>query len=263
MNHPSTDTNRFAPGTFAWPSRPATLRRMTGAQTRIELTLFLRNGEQLLVALIIPLAALIALVAIDFGAVPEPRVDHAIAAVLAMSVMGTSFTGQAIAVAFDRRYDALKRLGGTPLPPIVIIAGKILATLILVAGQTVILGAIAVAVGWRPEPLGILVGALMIALGSAAFSSMGLLLGGTMRAEIVLGLANLIWFVLIGAAGLAIGVAELPSRVADLLVVVPSYALTEALLAADTGGLPVLPALVLLCWTGVCGGFAVRHFSFT
>ncbi len=263
MNHPSTDTNRFAPGTFARPSRPATLRRMTGAQTRIELTLFLRNGEQLLVALIIPLAALIALVAIDFGAVPEPRVDHAIAAVLAMSVMGTSFTGQAIAVAFDRRYDALKRLGGTPLPPIVIIAGKILATLILVAGQTVILGAIAVAMGWRPEPLGILVGALMIALGSAAFSSMGLLLGGTMRAEIVLGLANLIWFVLIGAAGLAIGVAELPSRVADLLVVVPSYALTEALLAADTGGLPVLPALVLLCWTGVCGGFAVRHFSFT
>ncbi|MBB0969815.1 ABC transporter permease [Dietzia aerolata] len=263
MNHPSTDTNRFAPGTFARPSRPATLRRMTGAQTRIELTLFLRNGEQLLVALIIPLAALIALVAIDFGAVPEPRVDHAIAAVLAMSVMGTSFTGQAIAVAFDRRYDALKRLGGTPLPPIVIIAGKILATLILVAGQTVILGAIAVAMGWRPEPLGILVGALMIALGSAAFSSIGLLLGGTMRAEIVLGLANLIWFVLIGAAGLAIGVAELPSRVADLLVVVPSYALTEALLAADTGGLPVLPALVLLCWTGVCGGFAVRHFSFT
>lgn len=263
MNHPSTDTNRFAPGTFARPSRPATLRRMTGAQTRIELTLFLRNGEQLLVALIIPLAALIALVAIDFGAVPEPRVDHAIAAVLAMSVMGTSFTGQAIAVAFDRRYDALKRLGGTPLPPIVIIAGKILATLILVAGQTVILGAIAVAMGWRPDPLGILVGALMIALGSAAFSSMGLLLGGTMRAEIVLGLANLIWFVLIGAAGLAIGVAELPSRVADLLVVVPSYALTEALLAADTGGLPVLPALVLLCWTGVCGGFAVRHFSFT
>ena len=263
MNHPSTDTNRFAPGTFARPPRPATLRRMTGAQTRIELTLFLRNGEQLLVALIIPLAALIALVAIDFGAVPEPRVDHAIAAVLAMSVMGTSFTGQAIAVAFDRRYDALKRLGGTPLPPIVIIAGKILATLILVAGQTVILGAIAVAMGWRPEPLGILVGALMIALGSAAFSSMGLLLGGTMRAEIVLGLANLIWFVLIGAAGLAIGVAELPSRVADLLVVVPSYALTEALLAADTGGLPVLPALVLLCWTGVCGGFAVRHFSFT
>lgn len=263
MSHHQTETNRFAPGTFARPSEPATVRRMTAAQTRMELSLFLRNGEQLLVALIIPLAALIALVAIDFGAVPEPRVDHAITAVLTMSVMGTSFTGQAIAVAFDRRYDALKRLGGTPLPPAVIITGKILATLILVAGQTIILGAVAVAMGWRPDPAGILVGAVLIALGSAAFSSMGLLLGGTMRAEIVLGLANLIWFVLIGAAGLAIGVVDLPSRVADVLVVVPSYALTDALLTANNGGLPALAAVVLVAWTAVCGAFAVRHFSFT
>lgn len=263
MSHPQTETNRFAPGTFARPSQPATVRRMTAAQTRMELSLFLRNGEQLLVALIIPLAALIALVAIDFGAVPEPRVDHAITAVLTMSVMGTSFTGQAIAVAFDRRYDALKRLGGTPLPPAVIIAGKILATLILVAGQTIILGTLAVAMGWRPDPTGILVGAVMVALGSAAFSSMGLLLGGTLRAEIVLGLANLIWFVLIGAAGLAIGVVDLPSQVADILVVVPSYALTDALLTANHGGFPALAAVVLVAWTAVCGGFAVRHFSFT
>ncbi|HJC59368.1 MAG TPA: ABC transporter permease [Candidatus Dietzia intestinigallinarum] len=263
MNHPRTDTNRFAPGTFSRPSAPASVRRMTGAQTRMELSLFLRNGEQLLVALIIPLAALVALVAIDFGAVPEPRVDHAITAVLTMSVMGTSFTGQAIAVAFDRRYDALKRLGGTPLPPAVIIAGKILATLILVAAQSVVLGAIAIAMGWRPGPIGLLVGAVMIALGSVAFSSMGLLLGGTMRAEIVLGLANLIWFVLIGAAGLAIGVVELPHRVAELLVVVPSYALTDALDTANNGGLPALAAVVLIAWTAVCGGFAVRHFSFT
>lgn len=263
MNHPQTATNRFAPGAFSRPSEPATVRRMAAAQTRMELSLFLRNGEQLLVALIIPLAALIALVTIDFGAVPEPRADHAIAAVLTMSVMGTSFTGQAIAVAFDRRYDALKRLGGTPLPPAVIIAGKILATLILVAGQTVILGAIAIAMGWRPGPAGALVGAVMIVLGSVAFSSMGLLLGGTMRAEIVLGLANLIWFVLIGAAGLAIGVVDLPARVAEILVVVPSYALTDALHTANNGGLPALAALVLVAWAAVCGGLATRHFSFT
>ncbi|NLD86514.1 MAG: ABC transporter permease [Actinomycetales bacterium] len=263
MSTTGTDVNRFSPGMFAHPSAPAPVSRMVAAQTRMELTLFLRNGEQLLVALIIPLAALVALVAIDFGAIGEPRVDHAIAAVLTMSVMGTSFTGQAIAVAFDRRYDALKRLGGTPLPPSVIIIGKIVATLILVAGQTVILGGIAALMGWRPELGGIVVGAVLLALGSAAFSSMGLLLGGTLRAEIVLGLANLIWFVLIGAAGLAVGVAELPSELTEVLVVVPSYALTEALLVADSGGFPALAALVLLAWTAICGGFAVRHFSFT
>ena len=263
MTHAQTDGNRFAPGTFARPSAPASHARMAAAQTRMELALFLRNGEQLLVALVIPIAILLALTTIEFGAVPEPRIDYAITAVLTISVMGTAFTGQAIAVGFDRRYGALKRLGGTPLPPAVIIAGKILATLVLVAGQAVVLGAIAALLGWRPSVPGMAVGALVIALGSVAFSSMGLLLGGTLRAEIVLALANLIWFVLIGGAGLAIGVVDLPSGVTDLLVVVPSYALTTALGTALGGGLPALAALSLLLWTAACGGLAVRHFSFT
>lgn len=103
----------------------------------------------------------------------------------------------------------------------------------------------------------------MIVLGSIAFSAMGLLLGGTLRAEIVLALANLIWFVLIGAAGLAIGVVDLPAGLADFLVVVPSYALTSALVTALGGGFPAVASLALLAWTAVCGGLAVRHFSFT
>src|SRR5699024_10274085 len=81
--------------------------------------------------------------------------------------------------------------------------------------------------GWRPDPAGLGVAVVLIALGSISFSAMGLLLGGTLKAEIVLALANLIWFLLIGAAGLAIGVADLPAVVHDLLVVVPSYALTS------------------------------------
>lgn len=256
-------TNRFAPGTFASPAAPASLRRMAGAQTKMELSLFLRNGEQLLVALVIPVAVLFALTTIKLGAVPEPRIDYAITVVFTLSVMGTAFTGQAISVGFDRRYGALKRLGGTPLPPSMAITGKILATLILVAGQSVFLGAIAAALGWRPDFPGLVVAAVMIALGAVAFSTMGLLLGGTLKAEIVLALANLIWFFLIGAASLAIGVASLPEWLHDVLVVVPSYALTSALVTADAGGFPAIASLVLVLWTLVCGGLAVRFFSFT
>ena len=263
MTHSTPGTDRFAPGMFANPSPPASRGRMTAAQTRMELTLFLRNGEQLLVALVIPVAILFALTAVEFGSIPEPRIDHVITAVLTVAIMGTAFTGQAIAVGFDRRYGALKRLGGTPLPPTVIIIGKILATLILVAGQSVILGVVAGALGWRPALSGLALGAIAVGLGSVAFSAMGLLLGGTLRAEIVLALANLIWFVLIGGAGLAIGVVDLPPGVENLLVVVPSYALTSALVTATTGGIPALAALVLALWTLFCGGFAVRHFSFT
>lgn len=256
-------SNRFAPGTFATPSAPASTGRMLRAQTRMELSLFLRNGEQLLVALVIPVAVLFALASLDIGAVPEPRIAYAITAVLTLSVMGTAFTGQAIAVGFDRRYGALKRLGGTPLPPSVVIGGKIFATLILVLGQSVFLGLLAVLMGWRPEPAGLLVGVVMIVLGGMAFAAMGLLLGGTLKAEVVLALANLIWFLLIGGAGLAIGIAELPGTVEDVLVVVPSYALTTALVTAVEGGVAAVAALVLVGWTAVCGGLAVRYFSFT
>lgn len=255
--------NRFAPGTFTTPSAPASTGRMLRAQTRMELSLFLRNGEQLLVALVIPIAVLFALTSLDIGAVPEPRIAYGITAVLTLAVMGTAFTGQAIAVGFDRRYGALKRLGGTPLPPTVVIGGKILATLILILGQSLLLGLLAMVLGWRPDPIGLLVGAAMIILGGMAFAAMGLLLGGTLKAEIVLALANLIWFLLIGGAGLAIGIADLPGTVQDILVVVPSYALTSALVTAHEGGFAAVAALILVVWTVVCGGLAVRYFSFT
>lgn len=255
--------NRFAPHTFSNPSPPAPMRKMVAAQTRMELALFLRNGEQLLVALVIPVAVLFALTAIELGAVPEPRIDYAITVVLTLSVMGTAFTGQAIAVGFDRRYGALKRLGGTPLPPAVVIVGKIMATLALVAGQSLLLGGLAAALGWRPDASGLGVSVLMLVLGSVAFASMGLLLGGTLKAEIVLALANLIWFFLIGASGLAIGVAAVPQWLHDVLMVIPSYALTESLITAAGGGFPAIASLVLIAWTVVCGGLAVRYFSFT
>jgi len=41
---------------------------------------------------------------------------------------------------------------------------------------------------------------VIIALGTAAFAALGLLLGGTLRAEIVLAVANLLWFVFAGWA---------------------------------------------------------------
>ena len=112
---------------------------------------------------------------------------------MALAVISTAFTGQAIAVAFDRRYGALKRLARPRCRGI--IAGKSLAvvTVVFLQAETV-LGAIGFALGWRPHPAGLALGAVIIALGRAVFAALGLLLGGTLRAEIVLAVANLLWF---------------------------------------------------------------------
>ena len=77
---------------------------------------------------------------------------------MALAVISTAFTGQAIAVAFDRRYGALKRLGATALPVWGIIAGKSLAVVTVVFLQSILLGAIGFALGWRPHIVGLLLG---------------------------------------------------------------------------------------------------------
>ena len=263
-NGASTSSTRFAVGTFANPSAPASTVRMLAAQTRMEASLFLRNGEQLLLALVIPIGILIALVYLPLVSDdPDARVDGAMAAVLAVAVMASAFTGQAISVGFDRRYGALKRLGATPLPPSVIIGGKSTAVALIVAGQCLIIGLIGVALGWRPGLAAIGIGALVILIGTFAFSTLGLFLGGLLKAEIVLGLANLIWFLFVGAAGIAVGVSGLPIWVDRLLALIPAHALTTGLLEAQAGGWPLIEMALLLIW-GVVGAFlANRTFSFT
>src|ERR1700724_3153116 len=143
---------RFAPGTFAPDPRPNTLAGMLAAQYGMELKLLLRNGEQLLLTMFIPITLLVGLTLLPFGDFGRNRAATFVPVIMALAVISTAFTGQAIAVAFDRRYGALKRLGATPLPVWGIIGGKSLAVVTVVFLQAILLGAIGFAPGWRPEP---------------------------------------------------------------------------------------------------------------
>ncbi|MEZ5211566.1 MULTISPECIES: ABC transporter permease [unclassified Gordonia (in: high G+C Gram-positive bacteria)] len=260
-------SNRFAPGTFAPAPRPAPLPAMLAAQTRMELLLLIRNGEQLLLTLFIPVTLLIGLsllpLTTDAGDTTAARVTTFVPAIMAVAIMSTAFTGQAIAVGFDRRYGALKRLGATPIPRWGIIAGKSFAVVIVVAGQAVIIGLIALALGWRPSAAGLAIGILVIALGTLAFAALGLLLGGTLKAEVVLALGNLIWFVLLAFAGLVVYDDKVPGAVKILARCTPSGALTEALTRATAhSSFDVAGIVVLLLWAAVGGALAIRWFKF-
>ncbi|SUA81174.1 ABC-type transport system involved in multi-copper enzyme maturation, permease component [Nocardia otitidiscaviarum] len=254
--------NRFAPGTFAPAPRPTTRGAMLAAQTRLELILLLRNGEQLLLTMFIPITLLIGLTLLPLNGLGDTRVDRVVPAVMMVAIMSTAFTGQAIAVGFDRRYGALKRLGATPLPRWGIVAGKCAAVLIVVVLQSILLGAIGFALGWRPTPVGLVLGAIVIGLGTATFGALGLLLGGTLKAEIVLALANILWFVMLGVASLVLMSDDLPSAVSLLARAVPSGALSEALTRALAGGIDWYGVAVLAVWGGVSGWLATKFFRF-
>jgi len=106
---------------------------MLATHARTEILLTLRNGEQILLTLLIPLAALIGLTLMTVISIPEPRIDSVAPRVFALAVMSSAFTGQAIALGFDRRYGVLKRLAATALPGWLLVAGRVLAGLAVVA----------------------------------------------------------------------------------------------------------------------------------
>jgi len=151
---------------------------------------------------------------------------------------------------FDRRYGVLKRLAATALPRWLLVAGRVSAALAVVVVQLVLLGAVAAGLGWRPAVSGVGWAVLLVLLGTLAFGALGVLLGGALRAEIVLAVANVVWFVLLLAGGIALPPAMLPPGLAELAGVLPSGALAEGLRSALVDGTAPgwQPLATLLAW---------------
>lgn len=238
------------------------LRRMVLSQTGYELRTMLRNGEQLLLTMIIPVVLLTLFSTtslLDLG--DGPRVDFLAPGVLALAVMSTAFTGQAIGTGFERRYGVLKRLGATPLPRAGLIAAKTLAVIAVEALQAALICAVALALGWQPhgDPFSVVV---LLLLGTAAFSGFGLLMAGTLRAEATLAAANLVYLVLLGVGGVIFPVDRFPEGLQGILELLPITALSTGLrsVLSDGGGFPVAQSLILLAWAALTLTLAARTF---
>lgn len=232
---------------------------MLGAQTRAELTLIVRNPEQLLLNLVIPIVLLVMLTKLSIIDVSGRRVDFFVPGIMALAVMSSAFTGQAIATGFDREYGVLKRLGATPLPRSVLLLAKTLATLTVQVLQLLVIAALGLALDWQPHgnPFALL---LVLALGTAAFSGLGLLLGGTLRGLQSLALANILWFVLLLAGGIVFPLSGYGSG-ADLLGLLPSAALSDGLRAVLVDGAMAWGSLACLAgWAVVALAAAGKAF---
>jgi ABC-2 type transport system permease protein len=241
-------------------SAAAPARQRVLARAAFETRVLLANGEQLLVSVVLPALALVGLALAsvpDLG--PGPRVDLATAGALALAVVSTAFTGQAISTGFDRRSGVLRLLGTTPLGRGGLLAAKGLAVLSVLAVQVVVLVALGVALGARPAAGGILPLLVSLLLGSATFVALALLLAGTVRAEAVLAIANLVWVVLLGL-GVLFPTALLPGALGTVAALLPSGALGDAVrLAFADGGWPWAQWAVLVVW-GLVGGALARRF---
>ncbi|MEW1660905.1 ABC transporter permease [Streptomyces sp. NPDC093707] len=251
-----------ATGTFAPLPGAAPLPRMIRAQAALETRMLLRNGEQLLLTVVIPTLLLVLFSAVrivDTGA-GEP-VDFLTPGVLGLAVMSTAFTGQAIATGFERRYGVLKRLAASPLPRWGLMTAKTCAVLVTEVFQIVLLTAVALALGWSPHgnPLAVV---LLLLLGTAAFSGLGLLMAGTLKAEATLAGANLVFLLLLVGGGVIVPLTKFPAAAQQVLQFLPISALSDGLRAVlqHGAGMPWGDLGILAVWAVLGLGAAAKFF---
>ena len=251
--------------TFTPAPGAAPLTRMIRTQAVMETRLLLRNGEQLVIALVIPLLVLVGGLEsgelVDLGS--GRRVDILTPGVLALAVMSSAFTSIAIATGFERRYGVPKRLGASPLPRAGLVAGKTGAVLIVESLQIAVLSVTALSLGWDPEGglVAVVASVLLVILGTAAFGSLALAMAGTLRAEATLAAANLIYVLLLVCGGVVVPLDRYPDAVQPLIELLPSGALAEGLREALTGqGVSWLAVLVLTVWAAAGAALTSRTF---
>jgi len=243
----------------------ARLPRMVRAQTGLELRSLARNGEQLLLTVIIPVLLLLAfghanLISVGRGS----RIDFVVPGILALAVMSTAFTSQAIGTGFERRYGVLKRLGATPLSRSGLIAAKTATVLAVEVIQVALVLAVGALLGWQPaaSPTAVLWVPVLLLAGTAAFSGLALLMAGTLRAEATLAAANLLYLIMLGLGAVLFPLTRFPAGLRPLLRLLPADALADGLRVVLASGawLPWRDLLVLCLWAVAGIALTARTF---
>jgi ABC-2 type transport system permease protein len=212
-------------------SRPTPFSRMVATQAAIEARLTARRGENLLAMVVLPGAALA--VFGTLGSAGGRNIGTLLPGVLALALVASGLVNLGIATAFERGFGVLKRLGGSPLGREGLIAAKVAIVLVIAVLQVGSLLTLAVAIGWRPEPGASLVEvAITVLVGSATFSSLGLLIAGTLRPEAALVVANVVFLAAVLLAGIPIPLEDLPGPLMTLALASPAGALAAAFGAA-------------------------------
>jgi ABC-2 type transport system permease protein len=234
---------------------PATMPQRVWRQARFDLGNALRNGENLLLTLVIPIGVLILTLKSPLSG--DRTAGQALVGAASLAVLATAFTSQAIGTGFDRRYGVLRMLGLSPLGARGLLVARTLVSLLIIAVQITILTALTWWLGgWSPDdPARILQAVVAVLVAVWAFTAWALLIAGTLRAEATLAVANAVFLVLMFAGGLAIPAEDLP------WATMAGWLPTGALVAAMSSAVPAWgPLAVLVAWAVAGTALATRFF---
>ncbi|BCY14076.1 ABC transporter permease [Actinoplanes sp. L3-i22] len=247
-------------GTFSPAPGRAPMRTIIGKQIRMELLLTARRGEAVVLAMGVPLLVLLGAGLTHATNLPtDDRLGFVVPGVLALTVMSTAFTGQAITTGYERSYGVLKRLGASPLTRPGLLLAKTAAILVQIVLQVIFLGLVGFLVGWRPQFGDILPAAGVTVLAAAGYSGLALLLASVLKPETTTGAATLIYVLMLSVGGIMFAAPDLGTVGWFLL---PLAAHAQALRDTTMTGtsIPLSIWLALGTWAVVWLTLAARKF---
>ena len=234
-------------------------------QLKTELRMLLRNGEQLLLILGIPVFLLVFFGTVDVlpTASGDP-LSFLVPGILAVSVMSTSMVSLGISTGFQRSYGVFTRLGLTPLGTTRLIAAKALSIVLVEILQIVLICIAGSLMGWSATFSGVMGAGGGVLLGTLAFSGIGLALSGRLRAEINLAAQNGLYLVLLLTSGMIIDSESMPNQITAVSRWFPAQPLAEILRGHLTGTTaPLTSWFVLLGWSTIAPIAASRLFRWS
>ena len=235
--------------------------RALTAQSRVEVLLQLRRGENLIVTLAVPLGILVFFAKVD-TTIPSDfahPVDFLVPGVLSLAVMAAAMVSLGIATGFERRYGVLKRLGSTPLSRGGLLAAKTATVLLFELVEAVLIVLTGIALGWSP-PGGLVPALALLLIGTVAFAGIGLLMAGTLRAEANLAAANALFLVLLFLGGMAYPLDKLPGALQAIAKLLPAAALSDTVRSVlSTQAFPTGQLVVLVAWA-IAAPLAAAHW---
>jgi len=235
------------------------------SQLRSELTVMARNGEQLLLILVIPIGLLVFFSSVDvLPTGSSSAIDFLVPGVIALAVMSTAMVSLGIATGFERQYLVLKRLGVTPLGTARLLAAKTSAVMLIELMQLALIAAVGLILGWSAPAASWTSVVIAVLLGTAAFAGLGLLLAGTLRAEVNLAAQNALYLVMLLVGGIVIAEESMPAALVNISAALPATALGSVLRDAIGGSSPFSDSawLVLAGWAICAPLLALKFFRF-
>jgi ABC-2 type transport system permease protein len=236
---------------------------LTWRQFRFERTMFWRNPSAAFFNFFLPLLFLV-LIASVFGANAHD-LNILIPGIAAMSVMTTTFTSLAYNVTFLREQGVLKRIKGTPMPPVAYFGGLVanaVANAVVQLALVLVIGHFAYGVSWPQDWPALVVFSL---LGVTAFAALGVALAQAIpNFDSAAAYVNAAFLPLIFISGTFYSTSSEPAALEAIANALPLKHVIDGLSGAIVTGEGIagnwVAVLVLLGWAAVGAGASLRYF---